>query len=387
MKKMNKLSIIFLLGLFVFIINIGTTFAFWASSIAGDADQSSAILAIGEWDQFPTEYIGVTQTGEGLYITLDQIGTIDYPLTGKYMQMGDIDFGNAVFAPIGGAAGVFSGEFLGNGFSISNVSITAVQGFVGLFARNSGLISGVSLININLNVTSTVDVQAGLIAGENTGSIIYSYVTGSVTVTSSATSSLSIAYAYAYGGGIAGTNSGNIHNSYSDASVTVTSNMNIGSGGNRNGYALSYAGGLVGRNTSVNGIFNTYATGAVNAIARVTAGGNAKGYATVYSGGLVGENTVANGVNNSFATGNVTYSHTAKTTVTRHVGGLIGLGASTASFRLSTQTVTGATNLTGTTATQTDLRLQTWVVANLLWSTNDWTFNVNNYPRLTNNKY
>jgi hypothetical protein len=282
---------------------------------------------------------------------------------------------------------VFSGEFLGNGFSISNVSITAVQGFVGLFARNSGLISGVSLININLNVTSTVDVQAGLIAGENTGSIIYSYVTGSVTVTSSATSALANGYAYAYGGGIAGTNSGNIHNSYSEASVTVTSNMNIGSGGSRNGYALSYAGGLVGRNTIVNGIFNTYATGAVNAIATVTAGGNAKGYATVYSGGLVGENTVVNGVNYSFATGNVTYTHTAKTTVTRHIGGLNGLGVSTVSFRLSTQTVTGATNLTGTTATQANLRLQTWVVANLLWSTNDWVFNINNYPRLINNKY
>jgi hypothetical protein len=69
MKKMNKLSIVFLLGLFVFIINIGTTFAFWASSVAGDTDQTSASLSIGEWDQFPPEYIGVTQTGEGLSIT------------------------------------------------------------------------------------------------------------------------------------------------------------------------------------------------------------------------------------------------------------------------------------------------------------------------------
>jgi len=387
MRKMNKLSLVFLLGLFVFIVNIGTTFAFWASSVAGDSDLTSGTLSIGIWDQFPPEYVGVTQLGEGVYITLDQIGTIDYPLTGKYMLMGDIDFANAVFAPIGGAAGVFSGEFIGNGFSISNISITAVQGFVGLFAQNSGLISGVSLINVNVSVTSAADLRAGLLVGENTGSILYSYVTGSVTITTSATSSLANAYAYAYGGGIAGTNSGNIHNSYSNAVVTVTSSMNVGSGGNRNGYALAYAGGLVGRNTAVNGIFNTYATGAVSATATVTAGGNAKGYATVYSGGLVGENTVTNGVNYSFATGNVTYSHTAKTTVTRYVGGLIGLGVSTASYRLSTQTVTGATNTTGTTATEANLRLQTWVVSNLLWSIDDWMFDPTYYPRLINNKY
>lgn len=387
MSKMNKLSIVFLLGLFVFILNIGTTFAFWASSVAGDSKSESAILSIGEWGMFSSEYIGVTQTGEGDYITLDQIGTTGYPLSGKYILMGDIDYANAVFIPIGGSTGVFSGEFIGNGYSISNINITAVQGYVGLFAQNSGLISGLSLINININVTSTADISAGIITGDNTGSILYSYTTGSIDATTSKSSSLALTYAYAYGGGIAGQNSGSIHNSYSDASVTVTSNLNIGSGGNRQGYSLSYAGGLVGRNTAVNGIFNTYATGSVSAVATVSAGGNAKGYATVHSGGLVGENTVSNGVNYSFATGTVTYSHTAKTTVTRYVGGLIGLGSSTESFRLSTQSVTGANNSTEPTATQSELSLQTWNFTNLQWSTDDWMFDPLYYPRLINNKY
>lgn len=409
-KLMISLLMLFLLASF------GVTFAFWASSVQGSSQVGDGVLEIGVW--VPSGYIGVTADGAGDMITLDEIGTALYPLSGNYIQMSDIDWNNQAFTPIGlSTSGVFSGEFHGNGFSISNINInithtnTGTTSYAGLFYRNSGLISRVSLINANLTLTKTAtgvsadDLRLGGIVGENTGSIVYSYVSGSVSgiMDISTTANGQTLNTYTFVGGIAGINLGNIHNSYSNSTISSIANS-IATTNNSSAYAHAYAGGLVGQNEGTGSILNTYATGNVTSEAKADNTGNRKqqAYAFSYAGGLVGNNDTAT-VSNSFSTGTV--QARTQTTVngqaTRYFGYINGLGTSSSSYRLDTQSISGfvitpgatgnaiqnTTDSTVTSATQTNLRLESFVTANLLWSANDWMFDPTYYPRLKRNKY
>ena len=409
-KLMVSLLMLFLLASF------GVTFAFWASNVSGSSQIGDGVLEIGLW--VPSGYVGVTEDGAGDMITLDEIGSISYPLSGNYIQMSDIDWNNQAFTPIGlSSSGVFSGEFHGNGFSISNINInlthtnTGTTSYAGLFYRNSGLISRVSLINANLTLTKTAtgdsadDLILGGIVGENTGSIVYSYVSGSVsgTMNRNSNSNGQTLNTYTFVGGIAGTNSGNIHNSYSNSTISTIANATAANN-NSFAYAHAYAGGLVGQNEGSGSILNTYSTGNVTSEAKADNTGNRKqqAYAFSYAGGLVGNNDAAS-VSNSFATGTVQArtQTTASGQATRYFGYINGLGISSASYRLDTQSISGfvitpgatgtaiqnTSDTTVTSATQTNLRLESLITSNLLWSSNDWMFDPTYYPRLKRNKY
>jgi hypothetical protein len=365
---------------------MGISFAYWASSIQGNADTGVGTLSIGTWDMLPPGFVGVSQDGLGSYITLDRIGTTGFPLSGNYILVSNINWNNAPFTPIGGASGTFSGQFLGNGYVISNINITTNQSHVGLFARNSGTISGLSLTGLTLSVSTAVDTFAGGIVGANTGTITKSYVTGTLTVSTVIESAVTPAFHYVYAGGIAGTNSGTISNSHAGVNVSAALSVNV-QGGNRQSNALTYVGGLVGRNTVFEGVMRTYATGTVSSSATATANGNSTGHVTAYSGGLVGHSTVSGGVKFGFATGNVTYVTAGKTTNTRFVGGLNGLGDATSGYRLSSQTVTGATNSIGSIAIEADLKSQAFVTTNISFNTDVWSFDGTNYPRIIGNSY
>jgi hypothetical protein len=367
---------------------MGISFAFWASSIQGDTDTGVGTLSIGSWNMIPEGYIGVSQDGLGELITLNEIGFGNNSLSGNYILVSNINWNNGAFTPIGGANGIFSGTFLGNGYVISNINITTSQAYVGLFARNSGTISGVSLTGLTLNVATAVNTFAGGIAGENTGVITKSYVTGTLSTTVTIEAAVSPAFHYVYAGGIAGTNTGTGSITDSHASVNVNALVSVNTqGGNKQSNAISFAGGLVGRNTVVDGVVRTYANGTVTSRATATANGNSTGNATAYAGGLVGHSTVNGGVKYGFATGNVTFVTSGKTTNTRFVGGLNGLGDALSSYRLTGQTVTSATNTIGTAATEAELKSQAFVTNNLLFSTDVWSFDGINYPRIIGNSY
>lgn len=416
MRNLHKKKIVNIILMLFFIVSFSTTYAFWASSVSGASQVGDGVLEIGLW--VPTGYVGVTEDGAGDMITLNEIGTASYPLSGNYIQMSDIDWSNLAFTPIGlSTSGVFTGEYHGNGFSISNINInlthsnTGTTSYAGLFYRNSGLISRVSLINPSITLTKTQtgitagEVRLGGIAGENTGSIVYSYVTGSVSAAMSRTgnSNGQTLNTYVFVGGIAGINSGNIHHSYSNATINSTSNTTT----IRNqsfAYAYAYAGGLVGRNEGSGSIINTYATGNVTSEAKASNTGNRsnQAYAFSYAGGLAGHNNGAT-LSNSFATGTVQArtQTTATGQATRYFGYINGLGTSLGSYRLSTQSISGFVITPGATgtaiqntadssvisATQTNLRLESFVTSNLLWSSDDWMFDASYYPRLKRNKY
>jgi hypothetical protein len=331
----------------------------------------------------------VAQSNNGTFITLNQIGSSsEYPLSGSYILVENINWNNNAFTPIGGASGTFSGTFLGNGYQISNINITTNQAYVGLFARNSGTIEGLSLTGLVINISTAVDTFTGGITGENSGTITKSYVTGSLTVSTTVSTGVT-ATRNVFAGGIAGTNTstGTISDSHANVNVSASLTVNLTAGGNRVANALTYAGGLVGRNSKADGVIRTYANGSVSSSATATANGNSTGNATAYSGGLVGHSNVTDGVRNSFATGSVTFTTAGKTTNTRFVGGLNGLGNALNSYRLDPQSVTGSTNSIGPLAIEANLKSQSFVTQTVLFSIDVWSFDGTNYPRVIGNSY
>jgi hypothetical protein len=420
MRIFHKEKLIISLLLLFFITSFGVTFAFWASSIEGSSNDGSGTVDVGLW--VPTGFFGVTQDGAGDMITLDEIGEPGYPYNGDYIQMSDIDWGGNPFTPIGYVGSErFNGSFYGNGFSISNVDInitipaTGSNHNIGLFVHNNGLISGVSLIDITVTVSITATGEGtdhlymGGITGRNTGSIYYSYVSGSIngTMTRSTTTNNQTINSTAFVGGISGINTGSVHNSYSVSNVTSISNATT-THNTSSATAAAFAGGLIGRNQAEGSIINTYSTGNVTSEAKANNTGNRaqRAFANSYAGGLIGRNNGPD-IANSFATGAVqARTQTTETgTANRYFGNINGFGTSMDSYYLENQSTSGfvitpgatGTNIENTTdstilsATEAELRSEAFVttidLSNLLWSPNDWIFNPSYYPRLKRNKY
>ena len=242
---------------------------------------------------YPVGYTPITTAEELKNISLD----------GKYALVRDIDLGGAEWTPIGTSSSPFTGEFNGNGYTISNFKITTGRAYVGLFGYNKGVIKNLGVENFTVNVSySSGNVDAGGLVGYNDGgSITNSYATGNVSATSTSIPTYS-----AYAGGLVGyNNSGDITNSYATGNVSATSTDS------------AYAGGLVGEN--LGDITNSYAAGDVSATVTYSSTSTSPG---AYAGGLVGYNYYG-GITNSYATGNVSATSTS-TSTSAYAGGLVG---------------------------------------------------------------
>ena len=215
--------------------------------------------------------------------------------------------GWAGWIPIGAdtsAATRYTGRFEGNQRTIKNLFIiinatnTMFPGELGLFGAvgSGGVISGVRMTagatdaRIRVTRSSLADLEVGLLAGVNRGTITASSASGVVTVTEPSPNV----------GGLVGANNANngqgiINASY--AAVAVT-----GAG------AQARVGGLVGSNLGA--INASYATGAV------TADGSA-----AQGGGLVGGNGSGSTISACYSTGTVTGANNAT------VNGLVGVNS------------------------------------------------------------
>ena len=222
-------------------------------------------------------------------------------LDGKYILLNDIDLGGAEWTPIGTSSSPFTGEFNGNGYTVSNFKITTGRTYVGLFGYNKGVIKNLGVENFTVNVSYSDDVYAGGLVGYNSGSITNSYAAGNVSATASSSSTTS--YFYAYAGGLVGYNDGgSIMNSYATGNVSATATATYSS-------TYAYAGGLAGYNSG-GSILNSYAAGEVSATADDSA----------YAGGLVGSNS-GGSITNSYATGDVSATSSGDYA---YAGGLVG---------------------------------------------------------------
>jgi hypothetical protein len=96
-------------------------------------------------------------------------------------QMASVDFSSAgvTLAPIGGGS-TWVGVYNGNGKTLSNFSLTAASGQVGLFGSITGTIERMGVVNGSVTGGSGA-MSTGMIAGYLYGTINDSYATGTVT--------------------------------------------------------------------------------------------------------------------------------------------------------------------------------------------------------------
>jgi hypothetical protein len=164
----KKRIIIFLLVSNLF-FSLGMTFAYWASSIDGADGLSTGGVDIGTWP------IPIT-TPQEFY---DFATKPDSLATDQYYLYQDLDFTgfNWTYNATNNAV-IFRGKLLGNGKTISNLSIKNYSSsylFHGIFPLMEGAtVENLTLqdVNLELNATSLggTSISAGLIVGEVRGS-------------------------------------------------------------------------------------------------------------------------------------------------------------------------------------------------------------------------
>ena len=245
---------------------------------------------------------GMTEDTPYLICTQEQLEKINDDITKHYKLGSSIDLSGGSWSPI---ASGFSGSLDGDGYSISNFSISGSAASRAFFkgTASGSMIRNLGLWNAELTFSSsgTSNIYGAILVGRHSGLISNCYSTGSVSVTTSNAASTP------YGGGLVGDNdNGTINSSYSTASVSST------------GVSLSIAGGLVGNNGDGT-ISNSYAVGSVmTSCTRMT------GSASNETGGLAGANGNGGTVNNSYATGSLSALSSTSGVVIYRTSGLIG---------------------------------------------------------------
>ena len=219
---------------------------------------------------------------------------------------GDVDSSDTYpsWTPLGSPhTSPYTAEFKGNNHTISNLTISGSTTLfrMGLFGTlsSTGSISGVGLVDVDINVALPGLSRGGALVGYNAGTVRSSYSTGSVTVTTTGAATTA--------GGLVGRNdTATVAASWSSADVSAT------------GTASVIAGGLVGRlqaSAANSSIIASYATGSVSAT------GTGAG---VDAGGLVGYGIGAGAnqavITASYATGPVSASSGSSP----DAGGVIG---------------------------------------------------------------
>jgi filamentous hemagglutinin family protein len=284
------------------------------------------LLANKAWSS-PTYSGLVTQiTGYKLVNSLADLENVNADLAGNYALGKDIDAsatGTSSYTPIGSEATPFTGQFDGEGHSISSLAMGAASGpypatpvALGMFGTlgASAVVRDLS-VNGSEGIASAVPTQGtsgdeGILAGHNYGTIVGVSTSGTIGWGGGATDST-------MAGGLVGVNFGTIARSSSSVSGstggTLAGLVGVNSGvisqsfasGSLNTYEIGPSGfglsagstaGLVGTNNGT--IMQSYATGAVQT-----------GCVTLEcsAAGLVLTNTGT--ITQSFATGSVTGGH------------------------------------------------------------------------------
>lgn len=159
---------------------------------------------------------------------------------GKYFQLeADLDLSGSEWTPIGTETVPFSGKFSGNGNVLTNVKISAVGDYIGLFGYNTGTITYVGIESGEISGGNCT----GSICGLNAGTITGCYNNAPVTGKESA-------------GGVCGKNSGTVQMSYNTGAVTGTLKTGgvCGESADRSTLANCYNTGMLVGDSVVGGI-------------------------------------------------------------------------------------------------------------------------------------
>jgi len=281
------------------------------------------ILMLGVISCTDLMYLGLNSIGEKLYpiyteadlLAIDDTSEL---LSRSYILMNDIAL-TVSFAPIGTNSSPFAGKFYGQGFTISNLSITVSVANTGFFSKLSGAI--VKDLNIEGIVTSSGNFNSiGVLSGSAENSSIRN-CTVAGTLDSTHNSAQNI-------GGLVGSMYNTvIFNSHSSVDVTAkditgglvgtaVSSMISFSSASGEITGVNRTGGLIGLFTNGTTLSSCYYQ---NSDAEKVTGAQS-------SGGLVGkvllnESGVSITIKNSYVKSN---GSVESTTLTGNTGGLIG---------------------------------------------------------------
>jgi uncharacterized repeat protein (TIGR02543 family) len=218
--------------------------------------------------------------------SLEDFNAIRSDLSASYLLNTDLTL-SGEWTPIGSINTPFFGQLDGNGHTISNLTVTATQSYVGLFGVASGTIRNLKVANVTIDVNGPIDgpVYAGAVVGFSRGATLQNIET---------------------------------------LSGTVAARSRAANAG--------YVGGMVGL-IDITSTNKTY----LSLTNRIHVTGNANGY-----GGIVGGSKGRLTLNDSINYGNVTG--------TSYVGGLVGRSGVEdigSSFRLTSSRTKNYGNITG----------------------------------------
>ena len=272
------------------------------TAVAGSAAAQSA-----EFVDLDASDLEGSGTADNPYVITNasELQAMENDLNANYILGNDIDASataqwnnGAGFDPVGDGSGDFTGNFDGQQFSISQLTINRGSSGeeVGLFGEvDSALIESVHLDSVTISGNRSVGALAGYLEEDVT--IQYSSMNGSVSGSLNtgglvgASEDSSVTYSSA-DGTITGSNDigGLVGQSVSGIVTQSSSNATVEATGEEQGGDFARAGGLVGGNYDNSVINKSYTTGDVT-------GGKA--------GGITGENYNGSSVNNTYAAGNV----------------------------------------------------------------------------------
>lgn len=297
-----------------------------ASAIVSDGDNLLWYMGTSEngyiapdWDN-----IGIPSDDFILINNADELSEFaDTPdkWNGNYKLSADIDLSGIEFSPIGNSETPFTGIFDGNGFEISNLTITGDKNSqnIGMFGViRSARLKNITIKNVNITGGSVVGGLVGIAKVEEKGISLISdcHVSGSVTAIGNSYAKQTDA------GGLVGVNdsmenelSGNVYSSVID---NCTADVNvIGNTGAADISDAGHIGGFAGLNKGT--ISNSSATGSVTggnttggfvgsnyggSIYSSNSNGSVSGAYTV--GGFVGNAGIYSLIENSYSTGDIT---------------------------------------------------------------------------------
>jgi len=219
-----------------------------------------------------------------------------------FVLTNDISLDGISWTAIGNSSKTFSGDFNGNGYEISDLTVSG-SGYMGLFGNvNGATISNTAIINSSITNSGSYSSYTGLLVARlENSSIENCYAMG--TVSSSGTAgglvgrlgyNYNISDSY-FSGSVRGTNAGGIagqssaSNNNTSGSMTITNSFALGS------VTGSTVGGVLGSCNNYSNNNNSIVFDNVRAYNTTTSSGSGWWYQSTYNGGFIGQ--VNNGTN------------------------------------------------------------------------------------------
>lgn len=273
-----------------------------------------------------TQSVTLPSQDEILIETAEQFLAMRASHRGKYILANDIDFEDIEFtSPF---ASAFRGEFDGQGFTLSNITITELRNYTGIFSHlGAATITNLNIDNVQIGteeepLSISTQARVGILAGHISDAAA---VIENVEIKNSHIYYSSVSTTGVFGGLIAGYNAGSIEDvRLIDSSINLT--------------GLSY--GIVKLGGAVGYLHENAALKQIASNADVTFALNVETPLRdrtflIAVGGIVGDNNsrLARGIEDVYSTGNVTItelnyntsSNTTSANYSVYLGGLVAI--------------------------------------------------------------